>query len=295
MLLYPPRRSQVSESFDIRRSLSELSVTGRATWNPLSNHPSSPTRYPLGAPWNEDKDEEDEEFTTENTTELDPNGVHTITLEKIADYRGTLPLDEEDDSLEAGPSGYLQGWTGNGVQSEMVSALIEVAAQSSSTRPQLSPEPAPAVEMGVVSFTKGHSDYDVGVGPHPELLISDTAVTSTQKYTIISHDNSFLDDDNSDNDVVDMKEFKEDELEHYGFQSDDDTDADWQDAYNHDGQPAIIESSPVIDATATTAAVFGCPSYRAFSRDEMIQRCKNVFRVEPKDEQLQVTEHFGQG
>ncbi|KAF9546357.1 hypothetical protein EC957_009846 [Mortierella hygrophila] len=200
-----PRRSQVSESFDIRRSLT--------------------------------------------------------------DYRGTLPLDEEDDSLEAGPSGYLQGWTGNGVQSELVSALIEIAAQSSSTRSQLSPEPVPAVETGVISFMKGHSDYDVGVSPHPELLISDTAVTSTQGYTIISHNNSSL-DDNSDNEVVDMKEFNEDQLEHHGFQSDDDTGADWQDAYNHDGQPAIIESSQVIDATATTAAVFGCPSYRAFSRDD---------------------------
>jgi hypothetical protein len=93
-------------------------------------------RYPLGALWNEDEDEEDEEdeeVTTENATELDHNEVHTITLKDIADYRGTLTLDVEDENLEAGPSGYLQGWTGNGVQSEMVSALIEIAAQPAIT------------------------------------------------------------------------------------------------------------------------------------------------------------------
>jgi hypothetical protein len=152
--------------------------------------------------------------------------------------------------------------------------------------------------MDVVSLTEDHFDSDVGVGPHPELPKSDTAVGSTQEYTIISHDDPFLDNDNSDDDVADMKEFNEDELEHYGFQSDDDIDADWQDTYTHDDQSSAVEPSLVItDATTTAAAVFvsPCPNMRAFSRDEMTQRCKDVFGVEPKDEQLQVTEHVSQG
>lgn len=313
----PLRQSQCSDLSDINTSLSELSVSRQSHWESTRRHPSSPTPWARDLQRDEDDEDEDiaqgnendededvaqgdenneeEEAALEGATQLDLDEIHCIMPENLTEWHGTISWSEDKERLEAGPSRYLHRRVLQGSQSTFFSALIETAVQPPQVRPAVSAN-EPVEDDPDEDVHSGDNSSGVA-NPQPVASTSDSPETSIPVYKVFSADNPFAVED-SDDDVVDKKEFDEDKLDQYGFESDDDVDAPWDDAYTDNDEPFVDEPATTTIDEATSAITVSNSldhNLRAFSKDEMVRICKEVFGVEPKPEQLMVAEHVCQG